>query len=189
MLINVAGVDAEGPFQERTADELVEIVRVNAESTLTLTHMALRLRDRCRPFRLLTVGSLAGFYPMPYKATYAATKAFLLALSLAIGEELRGRGGSATLLAPAGLSTTPGAIAAIEAQGLLGQLTTVNVHRVARMGVNAALRGRRIVIPGALNGMVRRASSFVPAGYLARAIGDRWESVQARRQPPVTAPE
>lgn len=182
MLINVAGVDAEGPFRERTVDELVEILRVNAEGTLSVTHAALRLRDGSTPFRLLTVGSLAGFYPMPYKATYAATKAFLMTLSVAIGEELRSHHGSATLLAPAGLSTTPGAIEAIAAQGLMGRLTTVDVHRVARIAVDAALRGRRIVIPGGVNAMLRLASSLLPAGYLARLVGDRWSHAQARRR-------
>ena len=54
---------------------------------------------------------------MPVKATYAASKRFLLDFSLALREELRGLGATVTVLCPAGLPNHPECIQAIEAQG------------------------------------------------------------------------
>ncbi|MFW5776534.1 MAG: SDR family NAD(P)-dependent oxidoreductase [Spirochaetota bacterium] len=180
MLLNVAGIDYEGSFLDRSLDELTRIVRLNVEATLATTYRVLELRDRSAPFRLVTVASLAGYYAMPLKATYAATKAFLLKLMIALNEELRATGGSATVLAPAGLATQPSAIAGIESQGVLGRLTTVEVPIVVRMTLSAALRGAPVVIPGRVNALLRAAGSLVPDRTVARAISRRWTRTRNR---------
>ena len=43
-----------------------------------MTHNLIGLRDPLAPFHIVNVASLAAFYPMPVKATYAASKRFLL---------------------------------------------------------------------------------------------------------------
>jgi hypothetical protein len=179
MLLNVAGLDFEGAFLERSTDELLDIVRVNVEATLATTHEVLRLRDPEVPFRLVTVSSLAGFYAMPLKATYAASKAFLLRLSVALGEELRAEGGSATVLAPAGLATSAQVIPAIDAQGLLGQVTTIEVPTAVRLTIDAALKGRSLVVPGTLNGLLQRLGGLIPDRLVARIIALRWRRARA----------
>ncbi len=91
-LINVAGVDFEGPFLEQTREAIRTIIRLNIEATLDVTHELLERTDPSKPFRIITVASLAAFYPMPVKATYAASKQFLVDFSLALRDELRGHG-------------------------------------------------------------------------------------------------
>ncbi len=173
-LINVAGGDHEGLFCEQTSAQIRSIVRLNIESTIEMTHALLRLRDTSETFRIINVASLAAFYPMPYKATYAASKRFLLDFSLALGQELAGQGVTVTALCPAGLPTTPACIAAIEAQGLMGQLTTQNIGAVAACTLDAALSGRSVVIPGLLNRLLRAASALVPPALIARLVRRRW---------------
>ena len=87
-LVNVAGLDVEGIFQERTREELREIVRLNVEGTLEVTHCLLDQMDLMVPFWIITVSSLAAFFPIPVKATYAASKRFLLDFSLALRDEV-----------------------------------------------------------------------------------------------------
>ena len=106
-LINVAGIDYEGPFYEQTRQQIRTIIRLNIEGTLEMTHALLEFRDPLTPFRIINVASLAAFYPMPVKATYAASKRFLLDFSLALREEVRELGATVTVLCPAGLPTTP----------------------------------------------------------------------------------
>ena len=142
-LINVAGLDVEGIFQERTRKEVRGIVRLNVEGTLEVTHHLLARTDPMTEFWIITVSSLAAFFPIPVKATYAASKRFLLDFSLALRDELRSRGASITTLCPAGLPTTQSALEGIEAQGLIGQLTTRNVGYVARLTVKKASIGLR----------------------------------------------
>ncbi len=173
-LINVAGTDYEGPFFEQTTQQIRTIIRLNVEGTLAMTHAVLELRDPLRPFRIINVTSLAAFYPMPVKATYAASKRFLLDFSLALREEVRLLGVTVTVLCPAGLPTTPGCVQAIESQGLMGQLTTQDIGSVANLTLNSALAGQAIVIPGAANRILQVLGSLAPASLVARLIGWRW---------------
>lgn len=185
MLINVAGLDFEGGVCERKREELRTIVKLNVESTLETTHAMIELRDRRRPFRVITVASLAAFYPMPLKATYAASKAFLLQFSLALNEELRSLGGSATALCPAGMPTRADVISSIESQGLMGRVSTVNTGKTAAMTIDSALKGKTVVVPGLVNRILRVVSSLIPPTLLARLIGSRWKSARSRVEPSV----
>lgn len=178
MLVNVAGVDFEGPFYEQSAFQIQTIVRLNVEATLAMTHFMLPLRDPTIPFRIINVASLAAFFPMPVKATYAASKRFLLDFSLALREEIRDQGATLSVLCPAGMPTNAECIRAIHAQGLAGQLTTVDVGRVASLTLNAALKGQAVIVPGFLNQAIRAFSSLVPAPLAAAAIHSRWSTVR-----------
>ncbi len=180
-LINVAGLDYEGIFTQQSREHLSTIIRLNVENTLNLTHHLLQLRDPVLPFRVINVASLAAFYPMPVKATYAASKRFLLDFSLALREELRAAGASVTVLCPAGMPTTQINMDAIEAQGWMGYLTTRDAGKVAAITIEAALAGKPVVIPGAINQFLRIAGSFLPSTWIATLVGNRWRTAQEKR--------
>jgi uncharacterized protein len=180
-LINVAGLDHEGLFLERSQQEISAIVRLNIEATLIMTHTLLDHRDDMLPFRIVNVSSLAAFFSMPVKATYAASKRFVLDFSLALRNELRNQNVTVTVLCPAGLPTTDSCISAIEAQGLMGQLTTEDIGRVANETIEAALRGRAIVIPGFLNRLLKWLGGLIPTVNVAELIGMRWRAAHEKR--------
>ena len=180
-LINVAGMDFEGPFYEQSRQHIRTIVRLNIEGTLEMTHAILTYRDPTLPFRIINVASLAAFYPMPVKATYAASKRFLMDFSLALRNELREMGVSVTVLCPAGMPTTQACVRAIDAQGILGQLTTQNTGSVANQTLNAALKGEAVCIPGRLNQFIQLAGSLVPTAWVVNLIGGRWKSARLKQ--------
>jgi hypothetical protein len=184
-LINVAGMDFEGPFFEQSRQHIRTIVRLNIEGTLEMTHAILAYRDPTLPFRIINVASLAAFYPMPVKATYAASKRFLMDFSLALRNELREMGVSVTVLCPAGMPTTQACVRAIDAQGILGQLTTQNTGSVANLTLNAALKGEAVCIPGRLNQFIQLAGSLVPTAWVVSLIGSRWKSARRRQATPM----
>jgi uncharacterized protein len=181
-LINIAGLDFEGLFHERTRQQIRTIIRLNIEATLEMTHALLEFRDRWTPFRIVNVASLAAFYPMPVKATYAASKRFLLDFSLALCEEVRPLGATVTVLCPAGMPTSAENVEAIQAQGWLGQLSTQNVGAVAAHTLDAALKGQAVVIPGLINHIVRALGWLAPARLVASVIGNRWQSARQKRE-------
>ncbi len=182
-VINVAGTDHEGLFLERRPEEIVAILRLNIEATLVVTHALLQQRDQAVPFRIINVSSLAAFFSMPVKATYAASKRFILDFSLALRNELREQNVTVSVLCPAGLPTTEDCIAAIESQGLMGQLTTEDIGKVAHQTIEAALRGQAIIIPGLLNRVIRWLGGLIPATNVADLVGSRWRLAQQRRGP------
>jgi short-subunit dehydrogenase len=189
MAVNVAGLDFEGPFTERTSEELCTIVRVNIESVVAVTHSALTFRNPMKPFAVINVSSLAGFQPMPVKAVYAASKRFLLDLSIALGREMKSQGVTFTALCPAGMPSNPQVIRAIDAQGFLGQLTTMNVGTVASRTLDRAVRRSSVYVPGVLNTVVGAVSRLIPPGWTAAWVGRRWEKARARASAPNPTPE
>jgi short-subunit dehydrogenase len=188
MLINVAGIDFEGPFDERRPEELRAIVRLNVEATVEMTRSVLSYRDPARPLRIINVSSLASYYPMPVKAVYAASKRFLLDWSLALHAELHDSGVTVTALCPAGLPTNPSCVAGIAAQGLMGRLTTLNVGDVAARTLDWALAGRTTYIPGAVNQALRILGALVPRPWVAHLLNRRWRQARERRAGLAPAP-
>lgn len=179
-LINVAGLDFEGPFADRTREQIRTILRLNIEANLEMTCAVMKYRDGAKPLRIINVASLAAFYPMPVKAMYASSKRFLLDFSMALREEIRSIGGTVTALCPAGMPTNDACIRAIDAQGFAGRITTKNVGYVASRTVDQALRGRAVYIPGFLNRLLRFFGGLVPSTVLARLIGSRWNDAHQK---------
>jgi uncharacterized protein len=180
-LINVAGVDFEGPFCEQSKLHIRTILRLNIEGTLELTHALIGLRDPLQTLRIINVASLAAFSPMPVKATYAASKRFLLDFSLALREELAGLGATVTVLCPAGMPTTPECINAIEAQGWMGQITTSDIGGVAAGTLDQALKGRAVYVPGGFNRLLQCLGGLLPPEWTAALLGMRWKSARQKR--------
>jgi uncharacterized protein len=178
-LINVAGQDYEGVFLEKTRTQLLRILKVNILATIDITHGVLSMRDPEQKFRLINVSSLAGFFPMPFKATYAASKRFLLDFSQAIREEIRPFG-TVTALCPAGMPTNVEDMRSMFAQGFWGLVTCVNQEKVAKSTLKAALKGKAVVIPGWLNQLIQTASSFLPVSIKVRYVAKRWKKARSK---------
>jgi short-subunit dehydrogenase len=181
-LINVAGTDYEGAFLDKPRDQILQLIHLNVESTVDMTHEIIKLRDPDRKFMLINVCSLAAISPMPYKATYAATKRFLLDFSRALQEEIKDFG-TVTALCPAGLPTTPETMERIFAQGFWGKITTVDTRSVARKTIDHAMKGHVVFIPGWINQVMHSLSGVIPVSLLTRLVGNRWRSTQKETNP------
>ena len=178
MLINVAGLDFEGAFMERKAHEIDTILKVNIEATLAMTRAVIENRRGETPLYIINVSSMAGFYPMPLKATYAASKRFLLDFSRAMRYELRPRNIRVMALCPAGLATKPNTINSIKSQGWVGQVTTLHTGKVVFQTINHALAGRSVYIPGWINQAVTAFSSILPQDWVAWVVWWRWQKTR-----------
>ncbi len=178
MLLNIAGIDFEGGFMDRDCQKTIGIVRLNIEATMRVTHEA--LARRADSFYLVFVSSLASLYPIPLKATYAASKRFLLDFSLALGQELRGKNVHVLSLCPGGLATTEDAMNGIAAQGFWGNATTNRLEVVAHRTVSRVLAGRKMYIPGLVNRTFSMLGGIVPRTLIARLLYNRWLSAQEK---------
>jgi short-subunit dehydrogenase len=177
-LVNVAGLDYEGAYLEKTRSQIMTVLKVNLLANMDISHEILGMRDESRKFRLINTCSMAGFYPMPFKATYAATKRFLLDFSLALNEEISDIG-SVTALCPGGMPTTEECMRAIFAQGFWGWATTVDPYKVARTTLKKAMKGRRIYIPGATNKWLQALSTCLPTITKVKYVARRWTKSQS----------
>jgi len=180
MLLNVAGIDHEGGFTTQSFENIAEILRVNIEATLRMTYKALSIRRKTGRFYIVFVSSLASIYPMPLKATYAASKRFLLDFSYALGQELKDENVKVLALCPGGMPTKASCIEAIEAQGFWGELTTNALEKVAHRTITRALYGRRVYFPGTINRLFSIAAKIVPVSIITRLIHSRWHKAQEK---------
>ena len=89
LLVNNAGLGYAGRFDLLDGERLRQLVTVNCEAPLVLTHALVRgMRERGRGGVIFT-GSVAGRQSLPLHAVYSATKAFDNFLAEALWAELR----------------------------------------------------------------------------------------------------
>ncbi len=89
ILINNAGFGDAGNFTETSLDKELNMIDLNIKAYHILTKLFLQDFIKKNHGRILNVASMASFMPGPYMATYYATKAYILNLSLAINQELK----------------------------------------------------------------------------------------------------
>lgn len=103
MLINCAGYGLMGEFDKVKRQEEIGMVRLNCEALTNITHRMIPYMKKGS--RIIQMASCAAFLPQADFAVYAATKAYVLRFSQALGEELRTRGIYVTSVCPGPVDT------------------------------------------------------------------------------------
>lgn len=148
VLVNNAGFGTHGQFAEIDADREHELVAVNVDALVRLTHAVLPGMLARRRGGILNIASVIAFQPGTYQATYGASKAFVLSLSQALWAETRGTGVTVTALCPG-----PTRTGFVDALG--SDVSQTAIYRrlaapepVVAAGLRALDRGRAVVVPG-----------------------------------------
>ena len=103
LLINNAGIGGTAPFAGQNPERLASMIDVNVGALTVLTRLLLPHLVGQGEAHILNVASLAGWYPTPGMSVYAATKASVISLSLALRDELENTGVSVSVLCPSGV--------------------------------------------------------------------------------------
>ena len=176
MLINNAGFGSMGDFNKLDLDRELEMIQLNIRAVVDLTHRFLGpMRERKRG-TIINVASTAAFQAVPYMATYAATKAFVLSFSEALSEENRAHGIHVMALCPGVTETNFFEASKIDQPPMRTVQTAEEV-------VDAALRGlgrqKSLVVSGWTNWLTMEAERFVPRSMVtkvaAKALRSRFE--------------
>lgn len=149
-LINNAGFGKVGPFAEVGAEREAEMVRANAEALTALSAHFLPAMRRARAGGILNVASTAGHQPVPYMATYAASKSFVIAFSLALATELDGSGVHVMALCPGPVPTGFQERAGIDTNKLF-RPAVMNARDIVEQGLAAYEKGKTLFVPGTIN--------------------------------------
>lgn len=173
LLVNNMGVGDNGFFDLIPLDRQRRTIDVNIHATLALTYGLIDALAKSGG-RILTVASLAAFYPMPLFAVYAASKSFLLHWSIALRQELAPLGISVTALAPGGIYTSDIIREKTKSQGFFGRLSSKEPAEVAGKALRAAFMGKAVVVPGFFNKALMTIGSRSPKNIIAKSILRRW---------------
>jgi short-subunit dehydrogenase len=148
-LINNAGYGSVGDFSKLDRENELKMIDLNIRSLVALTHRYLGPMRERKCGKIINVSSAAGFQPIPFMATYAATKAFVSSFSEAIAEENSPYGIQVLALCPGSTKTNffnaSGIDRPIQVKG------QQSVDDVIETAMNAIKGGRRKVVSGFAN--------------------------------------
>ena len=168
LLVNNAGFGLRGRFLDAPDGRDAEMVRVNCEAVVVLTRAFLReMIDRGRG-GIITVASTAGMQPLPYEATYGATKAFALNFTEALHMELRGTGVRALAVNPGPVPTEWQQVARYDEMGGEMMPGAIEADQVVREALHAYDRDKRSMVPGRFFRNFMRMNNATPRGIRVR---------------------
>jgi short-subunit dehydrogenase len=168
MLVNNAGFGSFGDFGKLELDRELNMIELNVKALVELTHRFLAPMRERKQGTIINVASTAGFQPVPFMATYAATKAFVLSFTEALWEENRTHGVHLMALCP-GVTDTNFFEAA------RGQKPPARASQTPEEVVETALRalsrGKSSVVSGWTNLMMVETERLVPRSVVVRLAG------------------
>src|SRR5882672_10846753 len=160
VLVNNAGFGSQGVFADEKLELSLNMMHVNMDALVRLTHLFLTPMLSRRQGRILNVASTAGFQPGPFTNIYYATKAFVFSFSVALAEELADTGITVTTLCPGFTKTEFHERAGFQRSSRW--LSMMSAKDVARIGYRGLMNGKGIVIPGWRNKITAAFSRRLP---------------------------
>jgi uncharacterized protein len=169
-LINNAGFGTTGRFDRLELVREIEEIELNVTALVALTRLFLPPMIQRRSGTIINVASTAAFQPIPYMATYGATKAFVLNFTEAVAAETAGAGVRVLALCPGPVRTEFQAVAKNE-NSWMPSFAYLDADTVVRQALAAADRGRRIRINGLMNAAGAIATRFLPRTLVTTIAG------------------
>ena len=159
LLVNNAGFGVFGEFIETDLDKEINLINTNITAVHILTKLYLKDMIRNNKGHILNVASIAGMEPGPLMAAYYASKSYVIRLSRAINEEIKKRKANVkiSILCPGPVDTNFNNVAKV-----VFKAPSMSSEEVAKYGIDKALKGKLIIIPGFLNKCVRFFSKIIP---------------------------
>jgi uncharacterized protein len=168
VLINNAGFGEYGEFLGTRMDMQLNMVQVNCTAVVHLTRLFLPVMASRRKGAVMIVASTASFQPVPYLATYAATKAFDRFLAEALAEEMKGYEVRVSALCP---GPTESEFKQVAGARHRDRRKPQSAAEVARRGLEALAADKSSAIPYLAGRLQVFAQRFVPRGVVTGAAG------------------
>jgi len=175
LLINNAGLGDLGPFDNAEWKRLSPMLEVNVTALTHLTHLLLPMLRLQIPSAILNVSSVAGFYPLPEMAVYAATKAYVTSFSEALRMELAHDGITVTALCPGPVPTEFFDVASRNGESIRAMDRThpalgASPELVIKEALQGLEKDKPGVIPNKLLALLVRTSLLLPFPLIREAI-------------------
>jgi short-subunit dehydrogenase len=167
-LINNAGFGSMGDFAALDVKRELAMIDLNVKALVALTYLYLKPMRERKKGTIVNVASTAAFQGVPYMATYAATKAFVLAFSEALWDENRAFNVHVMALCPGVTETNFFAAANSDKPPMRVAQTPDEVVDTALQGLK---RGKSHIISGWTNYLMTESERLVPRWIVARIAG------------------
>ncbi len=169
-LVNNAGVGDNVAFADSDWKKQEQMMHLNIESLVKLTHMFLPKMIEMKKGGILNVASTAAFQPGPYMAVYYATKSFVLSFSEALNEELKGTGVHVTTLCPGPTRSGFQATANMDKAALFKLLNIPSSPAVAEYGYRSFEKKKAVAIHGFMNKIMVQSLRLTPRFLILKIV-------------------
>ena len=180
LLINNAGIGSGGEFTSISLESEINLIQLNISSLVSLTHLFLAQMQIRKGGTIVNISSMASFMPVPYMATYAASKAFVRSFTEAITQECKPYGIHVLLFAPGLTKTKFNASAGIDNERGVGlgsdyeNASTQTPEQVADELIKALDNHRNFAISGTKNRLGAKLLALLPNSLITRSIGNSY---------------
>ncbi|MFN2498788.1 MAG: SDR family NAD(P)-dependent oxidoreductase [Pyrinomonadaceae bacterium] len=168
LLVNNAGFGSFGDFSKADLARELNMIELNVNALVELTYRFLQPMRERKQGAIINVASTAGFQAVPFMATYAATKAFVLSFSEALWEENRPYGIKVMALCPGVTETNFFEAARGQKPPARASQTPEEVVETALRGL---ARGKSHIISGWINRAMTESERLVPRSLVTRMAG------------------
>ena len=162
VLVNNAGCGGSIKILDASVDYINTMIQLNVTATTLITRLLVPNLTQHPKSYILNISSMAAFSPIGYKSVYPATKKFIEFFSQGLHEELKDQGVSITVVYPGPMRTNEDVTHRISKQNKIINSGVVELDQVAKMSINGLLRGKKMIIPGKLNKIVRSILAVLP---------------------------
>tara|TARA_Y100000310_G_C20687609_1_gene820104 strand:+ start:2042 stop:2902 length:861 start_codon:yes stop_codon:yes gene_type:complete len=104
-LVNNAGFGRAIKFEEMNSDEIKNMFEVNVVAYEHLASLVLKSMKKRNVGRIINIGSVVAFTPLPYFTVYNSTKSAVYSFNRSLKYELKGSDVTSTVILPARMKT------------------------------------------------------------------------------------
>jgi len=161
-LVNNAGYTVWGLFENIPLEDQMNMMQLNMNSMVALSHLFIPLLKKNRPAYILNVASTSAYQAIPSMTVYAASKAFVIIFTRGLQYELRDSGISVSCLIPGTTDTSFMDRGKMDALREIAKKFEMQADVVAKAAVNGLLKGTLEIIPGFSNKASAVGTKFLP---------------------------
>jgi short-subunit dehydrogenase len=157
-------------FRELHITHLRQILSVNIQALTELCYLFLpHMQAHGEPSHVVNVGSVGGYAPLPRFSVYTGSKHYVRVFTNLLSYEYRRTNIQVSAIHPGGTLT--------EFPGLAGQQvkkfarkTMMTPEQVAEIAYPAILKGKRVIVPGAIDTLAVLAGKILPFPWAIRLM-------------------
>jgi len=169
VLINNAGLGKFGGTLGQSLEDIETTIQVNVTALTVLARLFGAEMAKRGEGWILNNASFAAIQPVPSYSVYSGTKAYVLAFSQALRQDLRPQGVRVSALCPGFFRSEFHDIAG-QVPGTMVRMLMISSESVARAGIRGLLRGQAVIIPNWRYKLLNLATRLTPrtvASWLA----------------------
>ncbi len=170
MLVNAAGYGIIGKFAELKEKDNVGMVELNCSALTRMIDLSLPYMAK-KKANIINLASSAAFLPQPSFAVYAASKSYVLSLSMALNEELKKRHITVTAVCPGPVDTEFFDIAEIyNSVKLYKRLLRAKPKAVVSLALKDAYHKKTVSVYGLTMKGFRLLTKLIPHSFIVKFI-------------------